>query len=131
MEILLDTNFLIYAVKYKIIDDIFEMHPKKLIMPSQVLDELKKISHIGKGKDKESAKIAIVMAEKWKNDGKMALLEHTSKYTDEAILDFSREISVKNKAFYVATQDNVLIKKLKKAKIGIIKIRQKKYLMLD
>lgn len=131
MEILLDTNFLIYIAKYKLIDSLYDMHPEKLIVPVQVFNELGEIARRGNGKDSWAAKISILVVEKWKNEKKLFVVNSTYKYTDKALLEISKAKRQKGAKIFVATLDNMLIKKLKKAKIGIMKIRQKKYLIIE
>jgi len=130
MEILLDTNFLIYIAKYKIASELDKFFPKKLFLPEQVLREIKGIAAKGKGADKESAVIALALINNWKNNKKLFVVQTIVKSADKALLELAITKAA-NKDIAVATLDKKLIKRLKKAKIGIIGIRQKKYIMLD
>jgi rRNA-processing protein FCF1 len=118
--IILDTNFLIYALKYKIAQQLEEFK-RELAVPSQVIEELEKLSMTGKIADREAAKIALVFLEKWN----VNVLEAEGN-ADEAI----ESLALKNKA-KVATMDKLLAKKLEKSKIQILKIRQKKRIIRD
>jgi len=131
MEILLDTNFLIYIAKYKIASELDKFFPKKLFLPEQVLREIKSIAAKGKGADKESAVIALALINNWKNNKKLFVVQTIVKSADKALLELAITKAANKEDIAVATLDKKLIKRLKKAKIGIIGIRQKKYIMLD
>ena len=118
--IILDTNFLIYALKYRIAQQLEEFKGE-LAVPAQVIEELEKLSMIGKVADREAAKIALVFLEKWN----VKVLDAGGN-ADEAI----ESLAVENKA-KVATMDKLLAKRLKKSKIQILKIRQKKRIIKD
>jgi len=118
--IILDTNFLVYIMKYKLAYQL-EEHRKEIIIPDQVINELYSLSKKARIKDREAAKMALVLIEGWK-----IKKEETEGGADEAI----KTLALKNKAT-VATMDKLLIKELKKSKIHILKIRQKRHLILD
>ena len=114
--IILDTDFIINAVKYKISleSSIKEISPEKCIIAiiDKTLDELK-----NKPFEKLSKElIAHLNIIKTKKD----------KTVDELILGLYKE----NRDIIVATQDRELKEKLKKGRIPIITIRQQKYLVL-
>lgn len=112
MKIILDTNILVYAVRFKI--DLFEqLRGNKLFTLNIVKDELKKLSS-RKGKTAMSAKIALMLTK----DLKILL---TKGKADTALLKYAK------KGYVIATQDRELINKLRKAKCKVIFIRQKKY----
>jgi rRNA-processing protein FCF1 len=113
MKIILDTNFLIAALEYKI--NVFErLRGHYLYVTSSVKKELEKISE-GSGSDAKYAKIALVVlsAEKIKT-----LRDKGS--ADASLLEFSK------KGYAIATQDKGLRYRIKKADGKIILIRQKK-----
>lgn len=127
MEVLLDTNFLIYIARYKIASELDKLFPRKLLLPKQVLKEIEGIVAKGKGADKEAAALALTLIDKWKSSKKLFVIQTRAKSADKALLDLAT--GKKNRV--VATLDKKLIKRLKKAKVGIIGIRQKKYLVSD
>ncbi|MEM2955964.1 MAG: PIN domain-containing protein [Candidatus Pacearchaeota archaeon] len=114
--IILDTNFLIYLLKYKIAHQLEELK-HELAVPSQVIYELEKISVKGNMKDREAAKLVLTLLDKWH----IRILEAEGN-ADEAI-----EFLAKKEGAKVATMDKLLTRKLKKLGIKIIKIRQKKH----
>lgn len=113
MKVILDTDFIITGLKYRI--DILEELRKvlninyKVYILDQTINELK-----GKPLEKLALKfIQKIDIIKTKQD----------KIVDDLLLEQEEAI--------VATQDKGLKEKLKKAKIPIITIRQKKYLILQ
>lgn len=135
MEILLDTNFLLYIAEYRLADNLEELYPKKIILPEQVLKEIEEIAEKRRGKLKKSAEIALLLIENWKKNKKLFVEKSKIKFADDAVIDLAGKKAAQKDAekndFFVATLDKNIIKSLKKDKIGIIKIRQKKYLILD
>jgi len=125
MIVLTDTNFLIYCAKYGIFHEFDRIHAE-LILPEQVMSELQmlKIS-AKKGSDKEAAELAMKFLKNFEEKGKLKIEKIEGKNADNAVLELA--ISNKNKGISVATHDKALMKNLKKAKISIISIRQKKY----
>jgi len=114
--IILDTNFLIYIMKYKIAHNL-EEYKSELAVPEQVVFELETLSRKTKKiKDREYAKLALVLLEKWN----VKVLNENGN-ADEAI----EKLAIKNKA-KVGTMDKILINKLEKSGISVLKIRQKK-----
>lgn len=111
MKVILDTNFLIYCVKNKLdyveaISDLLN-EDYKLVVPIQVLDELKKVSEKQKskipvekrtsrfkkttGKDKEAALLALQLLEKYINDDSIKRVDLKSKSVDDAIVKLANE----------------------------------------
>jgi len=117
--IILDTNFLIYLAKYRLIhllDDI----SKQLVVPNAVIEELEMLSiKAEKIKDREAAKFALSIIDKWN----IKILECGGN-ADSAIL----LLAEKNRA-KVATMDKILSENLRKKGIFVIKLRQKKCLI--
>jgi len=123
MLIALDTNFLVYIAKYKIdllaeLDRICENY--KLVIPFQVIEELKKLTETGKLKDKEAAQLALQLLELLEKENKLTIKKIPAKDADSAILKLAPET--------IATLDKELKKRFKKVKI--LTIRQKKYLQV-
>ena len=119
--IALDTNFLLYAAKYKI-DIVSELDricdfSYNMVLPEQVLKELMEISTSGKGKDREAALLALQLANNFE------IRKIDEKSADDALLKLaSRNV--------LATMDKELRKRFKKGKgARVIAIRQKKYLI--
>ena len=129
MEILLDTNFVIYLFRYKLIDSLVSLKPNLIIVPDCVVSELNKLLKTKRGKDRESAKLGLLLLEQLKRQNLLSVIPSPSKYTDDALFDIAADKNSKGMQVFVATLDKWLIKKLKKAKIGILGIRQKKFLM--
>ena len=119
--IILDTNFIIYAVKYKLAHDL-EEYKNELAVPEQVIFELEMLSSKSeKVKDREDAKLGLLLVEKWN----IKVLNETGN-ADDAI----EKLALKNQA-KVATMDKILVNKLKKGGVKILKIRQKNRLIFD
>jgi rRNA-processing protein FCF1 len=119
MKIVLDTNFLVTAVRFKL-DWFREMDEHHLYLIPDVEDELVKLSK-GKGKDAEAARIALVR------------LEHTdvlpqpsgARSTDDALLELAKE------GYCVATQDAKLRVRIEKANGHVAYIRQRKQVVVE
>lgn len=122
MKFLLDANFLLIPGQFKV--DIFRELEKfgkpELYTLDSVILELENLAATKK-KDCMAARLALELA-KGKN---MIALKAENENTDKEI----ERAAVENN-FVVCTQDRELIKKLKKGKIKVIALRQKKYLIL-
>lgn len=123
MLVIPDTNFLIYMTKYRLWDELKKEYPRySLLVLPQVVYELKTLIKKFKGKDKEAALLAFEFIKKTK-------IKARKGHADAIILQTAlwlKDAGEKN--FIVATMDKILRKKLKKAKIKILTIRQKRYL---
>jgi len=125
MLVITDTNFLIYCAKYGIFHEFDRIHAE-LMLPEQVLLELQTLKMSAKkGSDKEAANLALNFLKNLEEKGKLKIEKIEGKNADKAVSDLA--ILNKNKGTSVATHDKALMKNLKKAKISIITIRQKKY----
>ena len=123
MKLLLDTNFMIDCVRFKI--DFFKEIQKledfegqvDVYVPLFCLDEVKKIVQTKKTGD---AKLALDLLK----DSKIKVVDatKTSSSVDSCLLNYA-----KSNQYAVATNDRVLAKKLKKNKIRVVKIRQRKF----
>ena len=131
MELILDTNFVIYLFRYKLIASLVSLRPNLVIVPDCVVSELNKLVRTKKGRDRESAKFGLMLIDRLKEQNILSVVQSSSKYTDDALFDLAMEKKDKGIEVLVATLDKWLIKKLKKAKIGILGIRQKKYLIIN
>jgi len=109
----LDTNFILTCVKQKIdfLEEIKFMGIKVLI-PEEVLDEVKKIMKSGKKLHfKEDAKLALKIL----NKNKFKKIKLDTAYVDKGLINFVE----KNKDVIIATLDRELKKKIKKPKLVI------------
>jgi rRNA-processing protein FCF1 len=107
-KIILDTNFLLTAIKFKI--DIFsQLQEYDIYILDKTLKELE---------NKKNEKLAKELIEK---HNIKIIKTSNDKYVDDLLLEY--------KDFIIATQDKELKEKLKKAKISTISLRQKKYLI--
>jgi hypothetical protein len=121
MKALVDTNMLLAIAQFKV-DVLGEL--RKLgyapVVLSCVKGEIEKISK-GKGKDARAAKTALILLER-----KKAEVAEKEGPTDRALLEVAKE-----KGWAVATNDLALIKRLKAAEIPVIRLRQRKLLVLE
>ena len=118
MKILLDTNFLVDIVRFKI--DISELKGNELFVLDSVIEELEDIS-TGKGKDSVSARLALELVE-----GKgLKILKSKERQADLSLLEHGK------KGYVIATQDLRLKRKLRKIGAKIACIRQKKYVIFE
>ena len=123
-KILLDTNFLMAVYQFKI--DIFEetkntlMENVEFYIIDKTKNELEKLIKTSKLSDSQAAKFALKILEK-KPIKTIKTAENA--YVDDLILE--------QEGYIVATVDKELKKKLKKKKIQILTIKQKKYIILE
>ena len=119
MKIILDTNFLLMPAQFKI--DVFKEVKKfgKPVTIKPCIDELEKISK-KKGKTGTQARTALEMIKK-----KIKIVKTREKNADRAILRYALKADIA-----VATNDRKLIKKLKNNGISVIRMRQRKYLVM-
>lgn len=119
MRIVLDTNFLVSANKFKI-DLLLELKGNDLFVTQPVLDELEKLAE-NSGKDGAAARVSLAMV---KEKG-LKILESKEREADKSILEYGEG------GYVIATQDKALREKLKKARAKIMYIRQKKYVVFE
>jgi rRNA-processing protein FCF1 len=113
--IILDTDFLVHSIKYKvdITTKIKENYPRKTIaIIDQTIDELKKVNNIN-----AKTALKLIKLKKFK-----MIKTKKDKIVDKLILDLAKKTDI------VATQDKNLKKTLKNKGIKTITIRQKKYI---
>ncbi len=120
MQIVIDTNSLIYAAKAKVdvITELKKMGFTKIIIPQEVLKELESIQNDKnqKGVDKNAAKLALQIIKFSKVDTVYLGRGHP----DDKILEFA-----KSKNFAVLTNDRILKKRLKDESVQIFTISKK------
>jgi rRNA-processing protein FCF1 len=118
MKIILDTNFLIDSIRFKI-DLKSELAGNELFVLDSVIFEIGKIAKRG---TKESALAKLALEFIAKNNIK--ILETDKKDADESLIEYSKD-------YAIATHDRALKNKLKKVGAKIIYIRQKKYIVTE
>ena len=130
MKIILDTNFLISSVRFKV--DIFSELQRICDFKYQaciidgILDELKRLVEIGKPKDKIAAKISLELVKK----ENIKIIKTYPKNKRVKNVDFLILNLIKKEDFIVATQDKELKREIRKKGVPIIVLRQKRYLKL-
>jgi|TARA_B100001964_G_scaffold245805_1_gene336639 hypothetical protein len=123
-KILLDTNFLLIPVQFKV--DIFSEIGRiiafefKLLVLDKTIEELKAIVENQKGKHKEAAKIALQLLKIKKVN---IIKTESNKGTDDVIVDYA-----KNERCFVATQDKDLKRRLVNQGNSVIILKQKQKL---
>jgi len=122
--IVLDTNFMLYCMKYRIIDRVLDIGEKMLI-PEPVFNEIRKIARERsvRGGDAGTA-LQIIL--KFKREGKVFLRKTHAKFADDSVLELA-----KNTKSVVGTLDVGLGRRLRKERIKILKIRNKKGFIVD
>ena len=123
-KILLDTNFLLIPVQFKV--DIFSEIARiitfeyKLLVLDKTIEELKSIVENQKGKHNEAAKIALQLLKIKKVN---IIKTKSSKGTDDEIIYYAE-----NKKCFVATQDKDLKRRLVNQGNSVIILKQKQKL---
>jgi len=123
MEIILDTSFILSCLKEKI-DFLDAENFGKLVLATQVLEELENLTEKDKAKEREIARLALKIIEK--NKDKFKIIELERKYVDSGILKYVQG----NTEVIVATIDKELKRKLKGI-ARILTIRARKKLSLE
>lgn len=118
MKVILDTNFLIDCLRFKV-DVKSELAGNELFILDSVVFEIGKIME---RRTKESSLARLALEFIAKNNFKM--LETGKKDADESLIKYSKE-------YAIATHDRALKNKLKKLGAKLIYIRQKKYLVVE
>ena len=130
MEIILDTNFIITAIKQKaqLFEQLEELFPNcKILIPIQVIEELEKIPNSKQEKliDRESASLALQIIKK----KSVQNIEFTAKNVDAGIVRYTKE----KKDLIIATLDKQLKQKIKdkNPKVQFLTIKEKKRISLQ
>lgn len=113
-KVILDTNFILSCVKQKI-DFLHDLKFMgfKIIIPKQVIDEIKMLEKRRKIETRESASLALKMFKKNKKDFRK--IDFRDDKVDRAMMKFMK----RNKNDYIATLDRELKEKTKNHKIVI------------
>jgi rRNA-processing protein FCF1 len=126
MEVLLDTSFILTCLKQGV-DFLEAQEYGILVLPRQVIDELKKLTEKGERKEKEAATLALELIKK--NKGKFRIIELKSEFADAGIRKYVEEKDKETGEVSVATLDRGLKKSLR-GKIKILTIRAGKKMEL-
>ena len=119
MKVILDTSFILTCLKENL-DFLLAKDFGDLILPLQVIDELRKIQEKAEPKDRKLAKLALEIIQE--NKPEFEIIKLDKKYVDAGIVDYIRN----NKGVIVATIDAGLKKKIKdKVEILVIRARNK------
>ena len=119
MRIVLDTNFLIDCIRFKV-DLKSELAGNELFILNSIIFEIEKIVERGT-KESTLAKLTLEYIKR----KHLKILKPKEKNTDLALLNYSK------KGYVIATHDRVLKNKIKKAGGKVIFIRQKKYVVFE
>jgi len=120
-RIILDTNFLLAISQFHV--DIFSElekicdFPYTLHILDKTIDELNNIIKTPGKKDKEAAKLALMLIE-----GRIEVIKGEGNYVDDILVKMADDNTI------IATQDKELKKRIK---TRIIVIKQKKYLAFE
>ncbi|MAF50961.1 MAG: hypothetical protein CMH64_02615 [Nanoarchaeota archaeon] len=112
MKIVLDTNFLISCLKFKI-DFLTELTGEEIFIVDKTIEELEKLIKGGKAKDKERAKIILALIKKNK-------IKELKSKEEETVDDTLARLE----NYTIATQDKELKKRIKGKKL-IIRAKKK------
>ncbi|PIN92900.1 hypothetical protein COU61_01180 [Candidatus Pacearchaeota archaeon CG10_big_fil_rev_8_21_14_0_10_35_13] len=123
--IILDTNFIIECLKNKMYYEELitgEIPGARIVVPEEVINELRKIkeNNHNKTKDREAAALAMKIAEKHE------MIKLGKKYVDKGIIEYCK----KHENIIVATIDKRLKKELKE-KAKVITLRGRKGLIVE
>jgi len=118
LRILLDTNFLLDMIRYKVDFSSFDNLEEKvdLFITSETLREIKSVAN-RKTKEGRLALMALKLIE----SQKIKIVQSLRKEVDEDLIELA-----KKEGFIVATNDKDLKEKLKKENVRIICLRNKK-----
>lgn len=118
MKIILDTNFILTCVKEKV-DFLDSDKYGELLLPKQVIQEIKKIEKKGERRNREDARLALKIIEK--NKKELEIIDLGVHFVDVGIENY-----ITGKEIGVATLDLKLKNRLKnKAKILTLKAKNK------
>lgn len=108
----LDTNFILSCIRKKI--DFFEQIPlmgMSIIIPLQVMDELRKFSFQGRGNLKQEAKFALSLLEK----NSFKRIDLYTRNVDDGLL----KLAEKNENYIIATLDRQIKNRTKNKNLVI------------
>jgi len=129
-KIIIDTNFLVSTIRFKI--DLFSELQRicdfkyTTCIVDGIIDELEKLAETGKQKDKIAARISLELIKK----KKVKIIRIPTKNKRVKNVDLLILNLIKEGNFIVATQDKELKREIKKKRVPLIVLRQKRYLKL-
>jgi len=124
MVIVLDTNFLIYAIKYRIADQLKELN-ERIVVPITVMKELQKPT-LGV-KERAFASAALELVKIWN----IQVIDTKITDVDKSIVDVALKLKKHKNKVYVATLDKKLMDTLLSNKIMNIGIKRRKIISLN
>jgi len=118
LKILLDTNFILNILRYKVDFSVFQDLEEKaeLFVSSGILREIRSIAN-KRTKEGRLAMVALKLIE----NGQIKVVQSFKKEVDEDLIYLA-----KKEGFIVATNDKDLKEKLKKENVRVICLRNKK-----
>lgn len=119
MKVVLDTNFLIDSVRFKI-DIMTELAGNELFVLDENIREIGKLAGT-KSKEAPLAKLALAFIA----GGKIGVLKSPDKVTDQSLVEYAKQ------GYAIATHDRILKDKVKAAGSKVVFIRQKKYVDME
>jgi len=127
MKVVIDTNFAIYLVKFRLMDEL-RTGGAEIILLDSVEKELEKISQRkGKIEDRESASLALELLKRTKVVREKA----SAANVDRSIVQFAKKEKELRNQVIVGTMDKALSERLKKEGIKSVIIRREKSLQWD
>lgn len=125
----MDTNFLLIPAQFKV--DIFSEFERmmpftyELYIIDKTIDELNNIAEKQRGKNREAAKLALALLDRYP-------IRHLKTAKTERHLNVDKLIlkRLKTAKYVVATQDVALKREVRKNNTQLVVLRKKKYLML-
>ena len=130
MKIILDTNFLVSAVRFKV-DILSGLHricdfKYEACVVDGTIDELEKLIEVGNPKDRIAARISLELLKK----ENIKIIRTYPKNKRVKNVDLLILNLIKKGDFIVATQDKEFKREIRKKEVQIIVLRQKKYIKL-
>ena len=119
MKIILDTNFLIDCIRFKI-DLKSELRGNEIFVLDSIIFEIENVIE-RETKESKLAKLSLEFI----RQNNIKTLKSEQKNTDVALIEHSKQ------GYVIATHDRVLKNKLKEAGAKLIYVRQKKYLVKE
>ncbi len=121
MKALLDTNFLMIPGEFgvDILSELLNLGYTEIFTLDLVVGELNKLA-VGRDRKSRNARIGLEFIRK----GEVVVLKAEEEKADDEIFRLA-----KTKEYVACTQDKGLIKRIKKAKLRFISLRQGKYLI--
>lgn len=112
ISVLLDSSFILTCAKQKVdFFDYLEKEGIEILIPSQVINEIERISEKGSGRNNKYAKISLLLLK----NSKFKKIDLIGKNVDNAIINFAKQ----NPDLLIATLDKEIQKKTRNKKLII------------